>query len=56
MSPIQEAAQTMALEAVRAHVESIGVVDMTDAGRLAGHLMTAEALLMDVAKAFAPAA
>ncbi|MFE9814023.1 hypothetical protein [Streptomyces sp. NPDC005773] len=55
---VKVATQAVAVEAVRAYVEQIhsrGRVDFTDAGRMVGHLMSAEVLLMDVAEAFAPA-
>uniref|UniRef100_A0AAU2VRC0 Uncharacterized protein n=1 Tax=Streptomyces sp. NBC_00008 TaxID=2903610 RepID=A0AAU2VRC0_9ACTN len=54
---IRAAAQAIVIEAVRAYVEEIhsrGRVDFTDAGRMVGHLMSAEVLLMNVAQAFAP--
>lgn len=54
---VRAAAQAVAIEAVRAYVEQIhsrGRVDFTDAGRMIGHLMSAEVLLMNVAEAFTP--
>lgn len=53
MTVIQEAEQAVAIEAARAYVEGIGVIDLNDAGRLAGHLMGAETLLMKIVAAFA---
>lgn len=52
MSPIQEAGQAVVIEAARAYVEGIRVIDMNDAGRLAGHLMGAETLLARIVAAF----
>ncbi|MGQ4491061.1 hypothetical protein ACN6LM_002029 [Streptomyces sp. SAS_281] len=54
---IQAAAQAIVIEEVRAYVEQIhsrGRIDLADAGRMVGHLMSAEVLLMNVAKAFTP--
>lgn len=51
---IRAAEQVVVLEEVRAYVEGIGPIDMTNAGQLAGHLMGAETLLMRIAAAFAP--
>ncbi|MFB6850843.1 hypothetical protein ACWF95_40170 [Streptomyces vinaceus] len=53
VDPIQAAAQAAAIEEVRVYVENIRPTDLTDAGRLVGHLMNAEVLLMNVAAAFA---
>ncbi|MEU1434018.1 hypothetical protein ABZ438_07955 [Streptomyces sp. NPDC005786] len=53
---VRAAAQTVAIEAVRAYTEGIhsrGQVDVADTGRMVGHLMDAEVLLMNVADAFA---
>lgn len=52
MSPIQEAEQAVVIEAARAYIENIRVIDMNDAGRLAGHLMGAETLLARIVAAF----
>ncbi|MFE5122921.1 hypothetical protein [Streptomyces sp. NPDC056669] len=49
---VRAAAQTVVIEEARAYVEAIGPIDLTDAGRLAGHLMAAETLLMRIADAF----
>jgi hypothetical protein len=46
------AEQTLLIEAARAHVADMGPLDMTDVGQLAGHLMVAEVLLMEIAEAF----
>ncbi|MGW4041109.1 hypothetical protein ACWEIM_33340 [Streptomyces sp. NPDC004778] len=53
VDPIQAAEQTAVIEAVRLYVQNIRPTDLTDAGRLVGHLMNAEVLLMNVADAFA---
>ncbi|MFG3141001.1 hypothetical protein ACGFZA_32945 [Streptomyces sp. NPDC048211] len=55
---VRAAAQTVVIEEVRAYVERIrsqGPIDLADTGRLVGHLMSAEVLLMNVAEAFTPA-
>ncbi|MDX2732858.1 MULTISPECIES: hypothetical protein [Streptomyces] len=54
MDAIREAEQVVVIEDVRAYVEGIGPIDMTNAGQLAGHLMAAETLLMRIAALFAP--
>ncbi|MGW5273628.1 hypothetical protein ACWEQP_13770 [Streptomyces sp. NPDC004044] len=54
MDPIREAEQVVVIEDVRAYVEGIGHIDMTNCGQLAGHLMAAETLLMRIAALFAP--
>ncbi|MFE4337270.1 hypothetical protein ACFRQM_50670 [Streptomyces sp. NPDC056831] len=51
-TPIRAAEQVVAIEAARAYVADIGVIDLTNAGTLAGHLMAAETLLMQIAEAF----
>ncbi|MFJ2418298.1 hypothetical protein [Streptomyces brevispora] len=54
---IRAAAQAVVIEEVRAYIEQIhsrGRVDLTDTGRMVGHLMSAEVLLMNVAEAFTP--
>ncbi|MFB7554064.1 hypothetical protein [Streptomyces sp. NPDC056154] len=51
-TPIRAAEQVVAIEAARAYVADIGVIDLTNAGTLAGHLMAAETLLMQIAAAF----
>ncbi|WP_405811227.1 hypothetical protein OG524_18995 [Streptomyces sp. NBC_01520] len=52
LAPIKAAEQAVVIEAARAYVAGIGVIDMTNAGTLAGHLMAAETLLMKVVAAF----
>ncbi|MFE7237212.1 hypothetical protein [Streptomyces sp. NPDC057580] len=54
MDVIREAEQVFVIEEARAYVEGIGLIDMNNAGQLAGHLMAAETLLMRIADAFAP--
>ncbi|MDQ0792011.1 hypothetical protein [Streptomyces sp. B1I3] len=54
MDAMQSAEQAVIIEAARAYVEDIGVIDMTSAGVLAGHLMSAEVLLREIVAAFAP--
>ncbi|WP_262703815.1 MULTISPECIES: hypothetical protein [Streptomyces] len=45
--------QDKTIKAVRAHVaQGVPSIKPTEVGRLVGHLMTAEVLLMEVAKAF----
>lgn len=44
--------QIVVIEAARAYVEQISVIDLTNAEQLAGHLMSAEVLLMNITKAF----
>ncbi|MEI5032439.1 hypothetical protein RB201_04360 [Streptomyces sp. S1A(2023)] len=51
---IRAVEQAVVIEAVRAYVENIRPIDLTDAGRLVGHLMAAETLLIEVGAAFAP--
>lgn len=54
---VRAAAQAVVIEEVRAYVEQIrshGLLDLTDTGRMVGHLMSAEVLLMNVAEAFTP--
>ncbi|MFE4333902.1 hypothetical protein ACFRQM_32160 [Streptomyces sp. NPDC056831] len=51
-TPIRAAEQVVAIEAARVYVAGVGVIDLTDAGTLAGHLMAAETLLMQIAAAF----
>ena len=53
MDAIRAAEQAVIIESVRAYVESIGPIDLTNAGQLAGHLMGAETLLVKIAAAFA---
>lgn len=50
---VQAAEQAVVIEEARAYVESITVIDMTDAGQLVGHLMGAETLLRRIVQAFA---
>ncbi|GAA3478437.1 hypothetical protein [Streptomyces yanii] len=52
MDAIRAAEQVVVIEAARAYVANIGPIDMTNAGQLAGHLMAAEVLLMQIASAF----
>ncbi|MDX2733567.1 hypothetical protein [Streptomyces sp. PA03-2a] len=52
MDAIRAAEQVVVIEAARAYVANIGPIDMTNCGQLAGHLMTAEVLLMQIAAAF----
>lgn len=48
------AAQVTVLEKTRAYVENTRQpIDLTNASQLAGHLMTAEVLLAEIAQAFA---
>jgi hypothetical protein len=48
------AAQVMVLEKARAYVEGTRrPIDLTNAGQLAGHLMSAEVLLAEIVTAFA---
>lgn len=54
MDAIRAAEQVVVIEAVRSYVEQIGPIDMSNSGQLAGHLMSAETLLMKIVKAFAP--
>ncbi|MFE9060456.1 hypothetical protein [Streptomyces violaceusniger] len=49
---VRTAAQIVVIEEARAYVDAIGPTDLTDPGRLAGHLMAAETLLMRIADAF----
>ena len=49
---VHTAEQIVVLEAARAYVDGIGPTDMTDPGKLAGHLMQAEVLLTKIADAF----
>ncbi|MBL1096884.1 hypothetical protein [Streptomyces coffeae] len=49
---VRTAEQIVVIEAARTYVAGIRPVDMTDSGRLAGHLMAAETLLMKIAEAF----
>ncbi|WP_328920768.1 hypothetical protein OG911_30655 [Streptomyces sp. NBC_00208] len=51
-SPIRAAEQVAAIEAARAYVAGIKPIDLANAGTLAGHLMAAETLLMQIAAAF----
>lgn len=53
---VRTAQQIVTLEQVRAYVASIGPIDLTNAGQLAGHLMQAEVLLGRVAAAFTESA
>jgi hypothetical protein len=52
MDAIREAEQVVVIEAARAYVANISPIDLTNAGQLAGHLMAAETLLMQIAAAF----
>lgn len=52
MDAIRAAEQVVVIEAARAYVAAIKPIDMTNAGQLAGHLMAAEVLLMQIASAF----
>ncbi|MGW1548704.1 hypothetical protein [Streptomyces sp. NPDC002346] len=52
MDAIRAAEQVVVIEAARAYVAAIKPIDMTNAGSLAGHLMAAEVLLMQIASAF----
>ncbi|MFB7223996.1 hypothetical protein [Streptomyces sp. NPDC056227] len=52
MDAIRAAEQVVAIEAARAYVAAIGPIDMNSPGVLAGHLMAAETLLMQIAAAF----
>ncbi|WP_103512930.1 hypothetical protein [Streptomyces sp. SM13] len=55
VEPVLRAAeQAVVIEAVRAYVENIRPIDMTDNGRLVGHLMAAETLLIEIRDAFTP--
>lgn len=54
MDVLREAEQTVLLEDVRAYVGRIGPIDLTNAGQVAGHLMSAETLLMRIADVFTP--
>ncbi|NEB42298.1 hypothetical protein [Streptomyces sp. SID14515] len=49
---LRDAEQTVVIEAVRAYVENIRPIDLSDSGRLVGHLMAAEMLLIEVGAAF----
>ncbi|AEM88312.1 hypothetical protein [Streptomyces violaceusniger] len=49
---VRAAAQILVIEEARAYVDAIGPTDLNDPGRLAGHLMAAETLLMRIAEAF----
>ncbi|CAH9419543.1 hypothetical protein SGL43_06598 [Streptomyces globisporus] len=51
---LRAAEQAVVIEAVRAHVENIRPIDMTNNGQLVGHLMAAETLLIKISEAFAP--
>ncbi|MFE5958922.1 hypothetical protein [Streptomyces rubiginosohelvolus] len=51
---LREAEQAVVIEAVRAHVENIRPIDLTNAGQLVGHLMAAETLLIKISEVFAP--
>ncbi|MDQ0697428.1 hypothetical protein [Streptomyces sp. W4I9-2] len=51
--PVREAARLVAIEAARAYVANIGVIDCTNPGVLVGHLMAAETLLMEIVAAHA---
>lgn len=53
VDPLQAAEQAAVIEAARLYVENIRPIDLTDAGRLVGHLMSAEVLLMEIVTAFA---
>ncbi|MFI2313538.1 hypothetical protein AMK17_08010 [Streptomyces sp. CB00072] len=50
-TPVREAARLVAIEAARAYVANIGVIDLTNCGVLVGHLMAAETLLMEIVAA-----
>ncbi|MFD4764531.1 hypothetical protein ACFWOJ_38750 [Streptomyces sp. NPDC058439] len=52
MDAIRAAEQVVVIEAARAYVANIGPIDMTNAGTLAGHLMAAEVLLMQIVSTF----
>ncbi|WP_331746652.1 hypothetical protein OH809_45200 (plasmid) [Streptomyces sp. NBC_00873] len=56
MDPTRVAEQVVAIESARAYVAEIRPIDLANAGTLAGHLMAAETLLMQIAAAFEPAA
>lgn len=55
VEPVLRAAeQAVVIEAVKAHVEGIRPIDLSNNGQLVGHLMAAETLLIKISEAFAP--
>lgn len=50
---LRAAEQAVVIEAVKAHVEGIRPIDLTNNGQLVGHLMAAETLLITIRDAFA---
>ncbi|WP_089117088.1 hypothetical protein [Streptomyces sp. SS07] len=50
---VRAAEQAVVIEAVRAHVENIRPIDLTNNGQLVGHLMAAETLLIKISEVFA---
>ncbi|MFD3999880.1 hypothetical protein [Streptomyces rubiginosohelvolus] len=49
---VRAAEQAVVIEAVRAYVEGLHPIDMTNNGQLVGHLMAAETLLIKISEVF----